>query len=272
MAVVLTHGRLRVKVDPSRGGRLTELTLDGASLLATTLDDDVPAPYVAGSFPMAPWAGRLYKGEVNFDGQQHVFATPYEAHALHGLVADVAWALESVTDKQVTMSRALGPEWPFRGVLEQTVTVTDELVRQELVLQAGEVAMPAWLGFHPWFARDCGVPGTGQGQVRFRANSMLQRGLDGLPNGHRIDVSGQELPSCPLDDCFEDVSEVVVSWPGGPTLALRSQARWWVFFTERSDAFCVEPQTAPPDALRRGDAPILAPGGRQSVVLDYVMK
>ena len=51
----------------------------------------------------------------------------------------------------------------------------------------------------------------------------------------------------------------VLRWPGFLELTIESEARDWVVYTEPPDAICVEPQTAPPDALDR-DAALMEPG------------
>ena len=51
----------------------------------------------------------------------------------------------------------------------------------------------------------------------------------------------------------------VLRWPGFLELTIESDCPDWVVYTVPADALCVEPQTAPPDALN-GDPTIVEPG------------
>ncbi|MGH9014154.1 MAG: hypothetical protein ACRDZ1_09505 [Acidimicrobiia bacterium] len=64
---VLEAGAARLVYSPARGGRLISLTVDGLDLLVTPEVDD----HDFGSFPMAPWAGRVRHGRFAFDGHDY---------------------------------------------------------------------------------------------------------------------------------------------------------------------------------------------------------
>ena len=64
----------------------------------------------------------------------------------------------------------------------------------------------------------------------------------------------------PWDDCFTDLRQPpVLRWPGFLELTIESDCPDWVVFTVPDDALCVEPQTAPPDALN-GSPQVVVPG------------
>ena len=64
----------------------------------------------------------------------------------------------------------------------------------------------------------------------------------------------------PWDDCFTDLRRPpVLRWPGLLELTIDSDCRDWVVYTVPTEALCVEPQTAPPDALNLEPA-IVEPG------------
>src|SRR4029077_4118927 len=54
---------VRATVDLARGGRLASLVVDGRELLVT----EGYGPIAWGSFPMAPFAGRVRNGRCTFD-------------------------------------------------------------------------------------------------------------------------------------------------------------------------------------------------------------
>ena len=92
---------------------------------------------------------------------------------------------------------------------------------------------------------------------------MYLRGPDGLPTGELVPV-----PAGPWDDCFEGVTRARLSW-GELTLTVTASTQTWVVFDERAEAVCVEPQTAPPDAVRLGLAHWLEPGEEHALDVDF---
>jgi aldose 1-epimerase len=67
-------------------------------------------------------------------------------------------------------------------------------------------------------------------------------------------------PPGPWDDCFTDLRRPpVLRWPGYLELTITSDCPTWVVYTVPDVALCVEPQTAPPDALNTGPA-LVEPG------------
>ena len=74
---------------------------------------------------------------------------------------------------------------------------------------------------------------------------LYRRDDDGIPDGTLVPA-----PAGPWDDCFTDLRRSpVLRWPGVLELTLDSDCRDWVVYTVPTEAICVEPQTAPPDAL-----------------------
>jgi aldose 1-epimerase len=64
----------------------------------------------------------------------------------------------------------------------------------------------------------------------------------------------------PWDDCFTDLRRPpVLRWPGFLEMTIESDCPDWVIYTTPSDALCVEPQTAPPNALDV-DPTVVQPG------------
>lgn len=246
----LAAGPAGVTADPADGCRLVSLTLDGAELLG---GDAGTAPELDhGCFPMAPYAGRVRDGRFSFRGAEHELPCNDPPHAIHGLVHDRPW--ETVDDGVWRVD--LDGRWPFGGHVVHRVLLDEHRLRLELEVHAGEVAMPATCGWHPWWRRDLGVGGGGA--VVLDAATLLRRGDDGLPTGERVPASEAEGP---LDDCFTDLGRPsVVSWPGFLRLTVTTSAAYAVVFTEPAEAVCLEPQTGPPDALNIGGATVVEPG------------
>jgi aldose 1-epimerase len=244
--LVFEAGGVRAVVEPAVGGRVTSLVVDGDELLWTERAD---GPIRWGSYPMAPWAGRVRRGRFAFAGREHRLPLGMPPHAIHGTVYDRAWT--HVDD--ATLGIELGDGWPFRGRVMQRFALDADGLEATLILEADE-PMPAAVGWHPWFRRRLGS-GAGDAELRFAADEILVRDAEGIPSGERV------APGVgPWDDAFTGVREgPEITWPGRLRLALTSSCPWWVVYTEPEHALCVEPQSGPPDALNSG-AEVVRPG------------
>ena len=224
-------GDVALSIDPARGGRITSLVVGGRELIIwerlRTID--------WGSYPMAPFAGRLRDGTFEFHGRTHGLPATEGPNAIHGTTLGQAW---TVID-DATLVVELADPWPFRGRVTQQFALHPDRLDATMTLDADE-PMPAVLGWHPWLIRR--IDGV-DAELEFRAARMYERGPDGLPTGRLI-----EPPPPPWDDCFVQVSEgPTVRWPGLLELTLRSDASHWVVYTGDTDGLAIEPQTGPPD-------------------------
>ena len=59
-----------LEIDPVRGGRLASLRIDGRELLVTPPDAENRSIFW-GSFPMAPWAGRIDGAALDWEGAHY---------------------------------------------------------------------------------------------------------------------------------------------------------------------------------------------------------
>jgi aldose 1-epimerase len=232
-------------VDLVAGGRLASLVVDGRELLKTQGD----GPITWGSFPMAPFAGRVRDATLRFAGETYALHPTLPPHAIHGTVLGRRWRV--VGDRAIATD--LGPDWPFAGYAMQRFELGSDHLTCRLELHADE-PMPASIGWHPYFARrPDGVAGALE--LDFEAGAMYVRDAAGIATDRRI-----EPPPGPWDDCFTDLRRPpVLRWPGFLELTIESDCRHWVVYTAPPDALCVEPQTAPPDAVNT-DPTIVLPG------------
>jgi hypothetical protein len=91
--------------------------------------------------------------------------------------------------------------------------------------------------------------------VDFHPGFMLERDASGIATRRR-----RPPTAGPWDDCFGEVAAPpAITWPGVLRLELQSTCPYWVVFDQRRHALCVEPQTAPPDALNH-DPFVVEPG------------
>ena len=235
-------------LDPRGGGRINALRVGDLDVLRTPEDD----PDHCGSFPMAPWAGRTRDGRFRFDGVTHHLPVNQPPHAIHGTVRDRAWTVEDADAQHARLSCDLGVDWPFDGWAEQTITAFDDRLELTLSVHAASGPMPASLGWHPWFRRE---GANGPVKLDLKAGGMYQR--DDTPIATRTIV---KPPKGPWDDCFVELARPPkLTWPGQLVLTVESSCPCVVVYDEPAEALCVEPQTAPPDALNCGDAATVTP-------------
>lgn len=242
------------------GGRLASLVVDGLSLLVGP--DDRATRW--GSFPMIPWCGRLPQGRLDFDGERHDFPITSAPHANHGLLHTTDWRLsgqsssdpdttetaEPLTD--VTIEADLPALWPWGGRATQRFELAPNSLTVTAEVHAGEQAMPAMIGWHPWFRRR--LERGGSAKLDAMPESAYAMDTDMIPTGELIPT-----PRQPWNDCFVDlVLPPVIEWPNALTLSIESSFDHWVLYTAPEHALCVEPQSGPPNQLN-SDPQIIEP-------------
>jgi aldose 1-epimerase len=243
-------------IDPDHGGRIRSFVVEGRELIVwerfRTID--------WGSYPMAPFAGRLRDGQLAFSGRTYELPATEGPHAIHGTTLDAAW---TVVDAQ-TIAVDLADPWPFRGRVTQRFQLDRGRLDATMTLETDE-PQPAVLGWHPWFVRRPRRVGDTTGatatdlepvELEFAPRAMYERGPDGIPTGRLIEPP----PPPPWDDCFVDVTAgPTLRWPGFLELAITSDASHWVVYTGDADALAVEPQTGPPDGPNQ-EPRVIQPG------------
>lgn len=245
----LTAGTCRALVDPDRGGRLASFSIQGREILVGPPNDE-DRSIRWGCFLMAPWPGRLAGGRFEWEGRTIQLRRTHGRHAIHGLTWNRAWTVERATPSAAELSIELPrDEWPMGGFVRQRVALTATSLSLEAQIEADQ-PMPAALGWHPWFLRR-GDPRLRVDADRFQVTrEMLPTGAT-QPVGGRTDLrAGPRLGRRRLDLAYLGArSPAVITWPN---LQLRidfePSPAPLVVYTPR-ESFCVEPLTAPPNAL-----------------------
>jgi aldose 1-epimerase len=236
-------------IDAARGGRLASLRVGAEELLVGPWDDrDVSIRW--GCYLMAPWAGRLADARLAWRGRTIQLERNHGRHAIHGLVTGAPWEVDRADSATAELSISLDRGgWPFGGVVRQRFALGPGWLVMEAKVVAGEQAMPAALGWHPWFAR------RGDPSLRVDADHVLEsRGM--IPTGRLVPVAGKlDLRAGPrlgrrrLDDPYVGVRPPVeLTWPDDLTVRIRTEP-WLstVVVYSPSGAVCVEPQSAWPN-------------------------
>lgn len=234
---------MTVTVDAVNGGRLAALEVAGQQLLIGHKPEHGPMHW--GSYPMVPWAGRVRHGRFTFDGRQYDLPLDMPPHAIHGTAYRRPWHVDAVAYDEMAMSCDLA--WELGGRAWQRIAVADTAVTCVLGVVAGDRAMPAEIGWHPWFTKPLAL--------RFRPDAMYARDDEGIPTGELVRPSAG-----PWDDCFVNTEPVELRY-ADLTVTVTSDCDHWVVFDEPPHATCVEPQSGPPDAFNLNPS-VLEPGGQ----------
>lgn len=207
---------------------------------------------MGGAFLMAPWTGRIRRGQLPFLGQTFQIPANWGPDSIHGMAITGSWRVEQATRTAVHCQKRFDVAWPFGGSVEQTI----ELHHDRLDLTASVVAshgpMPASLGWHPWFSR----AGTSEVRLEVDANQVLEMDGDGVPTGRSNPVDrvtdlrgGPLLGSRPLDHVYLAPTSPVRLVLGDFKIAIHfSSPVNSVVVYSTPEAVCVEPATAWPNS------------------------
>jgi galactose mutarotase-like enzyme len=255
--IELAAGDATATIAPDEGGMLLSLRVAGHELLVQRRPGTEPVP-TFGSFLLAPWVGEIHTGQMEFRGTHAQIPPNKGRHAVHGLVATGAWQLTHAGPTQATLTRQLDPPWPFGGTVVQDIALDAEGITLRAEIRAEHVAIPAALGWHPWFA--CPDPTV----VRVGVDAPSQLELDDvlLPTGNVHPVDGAtDLRDAPI--LGDRRIDVVYAGATSPARLETPQVELQVHFDPLIDnvvvytspgAVCIEPWSAWPDALRMAAA------------------
>ena len=210
-----------------------------------------------GSFILAPWVGELHKGLLRFSGRTYQLPTNVGRHAVHGLVFSDPWTLTSRSAASAILERKLDEPWPFGGLVRQQITLTEDAISLVIEVLATEAAMPASVGWHPWFS--CTEPAATR--VLVHAHQRLELDDELIPTGRYLHVSGiSDLRTGPIlggraiDNVYVDVvSPAEIDVPGlRLSVAFDAHTSIVVVYTSPGSV-CVEPWSSWPDASRMSE-------------------
>jgi aldose 1-epimerase len=277
-ALELRAGDLRSTFVPHVGMTGVSLRARGREFLALPGGlDALRGGHTAGLPLLAPWANRLggrrYRAArvtVDLDGLR--LNTDGNGLPIHGVL--VGWPSWAVTSQRVRGSVARvvattdvdAPAFPFPHRIEVGIALhEDRLVVDTTIVPTGRRRVPVAFGWHPYLR----VPGAPRAHWRLRLPPRRRLALDGLgvPTGesHAEPAETDPVGRRTFDDLYAlgRPRRLAFAADDGSGIEMRAGAGYpyaqvWVPGGKPFGA--LEPMTAPTDALRRGDAPLVAPG------------
>ena len=276
--VIVSSGVLDATFLPELGMLGSSLRHRGEELLALPGGlDGYRAGSVTGLPLLAPWANRLGAGRYEVDGvvvDLDGLALHTDGHGLpiHGTMsAQPGWEVVAAGPRSLAARFDFGahPEllasFPFPHELRMDVVVdATTLTVATTLVPTGDRAVPVAFGYHPYLR----LPAAGRADVRLRLPARLHIDLDhrGLPTGrfHAEDAEDEPLGTRAFDDLYElDDDRRLTVRAGGRrlTLVVGDGYRYAQVFAPPATAFvCLEPMTAPVNALVKGGYPLVRPG------------
>jgi galactose mutarotase-like enzyme len=259
--IEIRHGDDRALIAPERGGMVTQWRVDGREILyldRTTLED--PTKNVRGGIPL------LFPSPGKLEGDAWAHGTLKQ----HGFARNVAWSIlartESATTLRLESSAVTRAAYPFEFVLDVRYRIEPRALVLEARVECRGVAMPFGFGTHPYFTLgDAKVFAIRAGATRafdnvtrqdvaFDARALLlgQREID----LHLIDHDAASI------ELATDLARVTIEAP--------DHRRWVIWNPPGKPFVCVEPWTAPGNALNTGiDVITLSPGASRSLTQTF---
>lgn len=272
--MTLAAGDWRLDLDPHRGGMVRALTRRGADILRS-MPEGTNAPFESACFPLAPYANRIAEGRFVWEGVAHALSpnAKGQKHPLHGTAWLGEWSVEAQGPDRATLihHHGAGADWNWAFTLRQHFRLSEDGLEARLDLTNTDgTAMPAGLGFHPWFTRK-GVTG-----VAFSAKAVWLADADMLPT---VRATADTLGDWRKGACLERpdlVDHCYAGWSGqlrliredGDVLVEGEGTPYLHFYVPPGqDFFCAEPQSTMPNAVNREAPAPLAPGDTRTVAM-----
>jgi galactose mutarotase-like enzyme len=245
--IELTKGAARAEIVPARGAIVSRFDVGGAQVLyldRATLED--PTKNVRGGVPfLFPTAGRL-------EGDR------YRGHEMkqHGFARNLPFTVEERDADSLTLSLGASDETRARFPFEFRVELTISLAETELKIaqryqNLGDGRMPLHVGFHPYFF----VPDADKPRVAVETHAT--RAFDNVQK-RDVEFTGFDFSCSEVDLHLHDhgASRSSLRRPGAPTVEIEGSpefTHWVVWALAAKDFICVEPWTAPANALNSGE-------------------
>jgi galactose mutarotase-like enzyme len=265
-----SDARSAVTLVPARGAIATRFRVGERDLLymdQATLRD--PAKNVRGGIPVLfPSPGPLVGDRFVHDGRSGSMKQ-------HGFARTRAWETRSVgaTDAAratlvLRSDEATRAAFPFDFLLAITFSLAGARLRLDVAVEnTGDGVLPFAFGLHPYFHV------AGADKARATIATRATRAYDNVTK-QVVPFRGFDLTAREVDMHLIDhgSSQSELAWGDGARMALRASpelTRWVVWTLAGSDFVCVEPWTAPANALNTGESLIeLAPGAVRALYVE----
>lgn len=266
----------RLSLLPNYSACITELELNGITVLDTCTPKEAKSNLWYKSTPLFPFPNRLAGGQYTWRGKTYQFPINDgpNGHALHGFGTECQfeWINKDIRSQQAVLTFRFdyGGEleyypFPFSLTLHYQLSTENGAQFIATAKNTGAGTMPFGLGWHPYFlVREAGT-------TALQLPKMSMVGLDAtmIPTGKHYDYDLFETPtpvaSTVLDNCFK----LAPSEDGRATVHLQhpdgTRLQYWqesgadqfpylqVFTHPERHSIAIEPMSCNVDALNNGN-------------------
>jgi aldose 1-epimerase len=276
--VTISSGPLDATFLPQLGMLGSSLRHRGEDLLALPGGlDGYRRGNVAGLPLLAPWANRLGARRYEVDGiavdlDGLALITDGRGLPIHGtMTAQPGWEVIELSRRSLTVRFDFGAHpdlmasFPFPHELRIEASVEATTLRVDTTLApTGDRSVPVSFGYHPYLR----LPGALRANIRLRLPQRRHVELDGrqLPTGRADFEEAEDEPvgTRTFDDLYELGDDRQLALTGaGRRLVLElgdGYSHAQVFTPPAAESICLEPMTAPVNALLDGTCALAPPG------------
>jgi len=248
--IYLQSGALRCELLPDLGGCVAGLWLGEQQVLRSTPAADLQDVRVAGSYPLVPYSNRIANGKLLWDSRKYVLPPNFapEPHSIHGVGWQRTWQVQhsSATQAVLHYQHTADAAWPFAFDSHQSFALTEDALALQLsITNRAPIAVPAGLGWHPYFAKSAST------KIRFASRGRWDMDASNLPTErlHNPGLDG-DCSQLNVDHCFDGWNGRLQLVEGGLRVLLSSDLdRLVVFTTPDRDHIAVEPVSHVNNAL-----------------------
>lgn len=186
---------------------------------------------------------------------------------IHGFSWQLPWEVENVKEDQLTLvltdNKKTQRMYPFRFLIKLTYSISnDHLVCEQHYQNTGDIALPYYAGFHPYFLTPEADKGKDQVKINYYPKRCLQY------NAELTDIVGEArlftLPSAITNPAINEQltqvdanNRVELIYPDGLTLALQVLGKEdkhmfsyvQLYTMPEKPFFCMEPWMSFPNAM-----------------------
>jgi len=280
--VKLLRADMELALCPSVGGGAAAFRFRGIDVLRPASREAIASrtPTELGAFPLFPFSGRIAEARFRFANRDINLEPNFapEPHAIHGRAWQNVWHLDEHTQTSASLvyeSASAGAiddwPWPYRAT-QRFMLEDDGLTLSLSITNAADEAMPAGLGWHPYFRRDDARLTADVREIWRSGDDMIPAGPSPVDESNDLRTA-RDVCDLEFDDAFGvGESPTEIEWPAtgirASLVATKNLRHLIVYTPPGEDFFCAEPVSHAPDALNsrlpleRTGLVVLAPGER----------
>lgn len=192
---------------------------------------------------LIPFANRVRGGEYYWKGKKYELPRNSEGNAIHGLVRDKIWEVESLKSDEVTLSLYLkDPGYPSPLFIRVKYSIDSSSLTTTISVKNEGGEAPLVVGAHPYFI----VKGKWE-IFPNKAKRLVMK--DKIPTGEMEDFV---ITQGEYDDCFLMKGNVTLISEYSKVVIEKENMDFVQIYTGQPSAVAVEPMSGAPDAFNNG--------------------